>query len=248
MSNRLTGRVALVTGAARGIGAALAQRLAQEGAAVAAVDLSAADETVEAIEASGGKAASYLTDITEKASVDALAETITSELGSVDILVNNAGIYPVVSFEDLTAADWRKVFAVNVDAMFYTAHAFLPAMKTNGWGRVVNVASNSVALQVPGQTHYIASKLAVVGLTRGIATEYGQFGITANAIAPSAVHTPGTSDMPEEGFQALAQAQSIKRSSVPQDLAGTLAFLASEDASFITGQTLYVDGGLVRAL
>jgi 3-oxoacyl-[acyl-carrier protein] reductase/(S)-1-phenylethanol dehydrogenase len=248
MPDALAGHVALVTGAARGIGAEFAARLAREGAAVAVVDLADGSQTVESIEASGGRAAAYQADIADGEAVAAVADRVRSHLGTVDILVNNAGIYPVTPFSELTAAEWRRVFAINVDAMFHTCRAFLPGMKDRGWGRVVNVASNAVALQVPGQVHYIASKMAVIGLTRGIATEFGEFGITANAIAPSAVRTPGTAHLPEEGFAALANAQSIKRSSVPADLAGTLAFLASDDAAFITGQTVYVDGGMVRAL
>jgi (S)-1-phenylethanol dehydrogenase len=248
MPDALAGHVALVTGAARGIGAEFAARLAREGAAVAVVDLADGSQTVESIEASGGKAAAYQADIADAEAVATVADRVRSRLGTVDILVNNAGIYPVTPFSELTAAEWRRVFAINVDAMFHTCRALLPGMKDRGWGRVVNVASNAVALQVPGQVHYIASKMAVIGLTRGIATEFGEFGITANAIAPSAVRTPGTAHLPEEGFSALANAQSIKRSSVPADLAGTLAFLASDDAAFITGQTVYVDGGMVRAL
>jgi NAD(P)-dependent dehydrogenase (short-subunit alcohol dehydrogenase family) len=248
MPDALAGRVALVTGAARGIGAEFATRLAREGAAVAVVDLADGARTVESIEAAGGKAAAYRTDITDADAVGDLAGRVGSDLGTVGILVNNAGIYPVTLFTELTADEWRRVFAVNVDAMFHTCRAFLPGMKERRWGRVINVTSNAVALQVPGQVHYIASKMAVIGLTRGIATEFGESGITANAIAPSAVRTPGTAHLPEEGFAALASAQSIKRSSVPADLAGTLAFLASDAAAFITGQTICVDGGMVRGL
>lgn len=248
VSNRLTGHVALVTGAAGGIGAAFARRLADEGAAVVVVDLQPADETVEAITTAGGRSMAFQVDITDQDQIEALREPIIAELGAVDILVNNAGIYPSVEFDQLTAKDWRTIFSVNVDAVFYTAHTFLPAMKEKGWGRVINMASNSIALQVPGHAHYIASKMALIGLTRGIATEFGVYGITANAIAPSVVRTPGTSMFPEEGFQALSGMQSIKRASLPEDLTGTLAFLASDDSAMITGQTIYVDGGLVRAL
>ncbi len=248
MPDALAGHVALVTGAARGIGAEFAARLAREGAAVAVVDLADGSQTVESIEASGGKAAAYRADITDADAVGAVAPRVRRPLGAVDILVNNAGIYPITLFTEMTAGEWRRVFATNVDAMFHTCRAFLPGMKERGWGRVVNMASNAVALQVPGQAHYIASKMAVIGLTRGIATEFGEFGITANAIAPSGVRTPGTAHLPEEGFASLASAQSVKRSSVPADLAGTLAFLASDDAAFITGQTIYVDGGMVRGL
>ena len=148
--------------------------------------------------------------------------------------------------EDITLAEWRHVFAVNVESMLLTTQAFSPAMKRQGWGRVVNVSSNSIGMQVPGVAHYVASKMAVIGLTRATATELGPFGITANAIAPSVTRTPGAAAMPDEGFAELAQMQTIKRTEVPQDLVGTAAFLASDDAAFITGQTIYVDGGLIR--
>ncbi|MER5348635.1 SDR family oxidoreductase [Streptomyces mirabilis] len=248
MENRLSGHVALVTGSARGIGATLAKRLADEGAAVAVVDVASGTDTVDAIRAAGGTASAYTADITDDRQVSRLVVEVGDDLGPVDILVNNAGVYPLISYEELTVDEWRRTFAVNVDGVFYTTHAFLPGMKSNGWGRIINVASNSVALQVPGQTHYIASKMALVGVTRGVATEYGAFGVTSNAIAPSGVRTPGTAGIPEEGFQSLAMSQSIKRPSVPDDLAGTVAFLASDDSAFITGQTIYVDGGMVRAL
>jgi 3-oxoacyl-[acyl-carrier protein] reductase/(S)-1-phenylethanol dehydrogenase len=244
--NRAEGRIAVVTGAASGIGRAFALRLAAEGAAIAVVDIADGAETVASITAAGGEAASFVTDVSDEKQIAELVAPIEKALGPVDILVNNAGIYPMTPFPDLTIESWRHVFAINVESMFLTTQAFSPGMKTRRWGRVVNVASNSVALQVPGATHYISSKMAVIGLTRGIATEFGEFGITANAIAPSATRTPGTANMPEDGFAALAQMQSIKRTQVPDDLAGALAFLVSEDAAFVTGQTLYVDGGLVR--
>jgi 3-oxoacyl-[acyl-carrier protein] reductase/(S)-1-phenylethanol dehydrogenase len=143
--------------------------------------------------------------------------------------------------------DWRRVFAINVDSMFLTTQAFTPRMKERGWGRVVNMTSNAIALVIPGFTHYVASKMAVVGFTRGLATELAEFGITVNAIGPSLVRTATTEAGPAAFFDVVPQMQAIKRVQVPADLAGTLAFLASDDAAFITGQTVYVDGGLVRA-
>ena len=120
-------------------------------------------------------------------------------------------------------------------------------MRAQGWGRIVNMASDSVGLPIPGVTHYISSKMAVIGLTRGIATEFAGFGITANVIAPSAVRTPGTAHYQEEEFGAVAQMQAIKRPGIPEDLTGALVFLVSDDSAFVTGQTLYVDGGLLRS-
>jgi (S)-1-phenylethanol dehydrogenase len=244
---RLHGHTAVVTGGASGIGRAVARRLAAEGAAVAVLDLVDGTDTVQDVTSAGGNAVSYRVDVTEPTQVQGAVAHIEAALGSIDILVNNAGIYPQTALQDITLEQWRHVFAVNVESMLLTTQAFAPSMKDRGWGRIVNVASNSVGMQVPGMAHYIASKMAVIGLTRATATELGEYGITANAIAPSAVRTPGSSAMPEEGFAAIAQMQSVKRTEMPEDLAGTVAFLTSDDAGFVTGQTIYVDGGLVRS-
>ena len=247
MSPRLDGHVALVTGAARGIGQAFAERLANDGARVALVDREPATETMRLIDDSEGHAQVYQVDITKPDQIEEFATRVEAELGTVDILVNNAGVYPRIPFAELGLDQWRSVFAVNVEAVFMLTQRFLPAMRDRGWGRVINTGSNAVALQVPGMAHYMASKMAVVGLTRGVATEAGPDGVTANVIAPSSVRTPGTADIPEEAFDQLAQMQSIRRVETPLDLVGAMAFLASDDAAFITGQTIYVDGGMVRS-
>ena len=247
MSGRLAGRVAAVTGGARGIGAAYATRLAAEGASVAILDIADGSGTVAEIEAAGSKGISVIADMTDPEQVSAAAWGVEAALGAPDILVNNAGIYPNQPFAEMSIADWRRMFSVNVESMFLTCQAFTPAMKQRGWGRIVNMTSNAVGLVIPGFTHYIAAKMAVIGLTRGLATELAEFGVTANAIGPSLVRTPGTEAGPEVFFDVVPQMQAIKRVQVPDDLVGTLAFLVSDDAAFITGQTFYADGGLVRA-
>jgi 3-oxoacyl-[acyl-carrier protein] reductase/(S)-1-phenylethanol dehydrogenase len=246
MTGRLEGRVAVVTGAANGIGRAYAGRLAAEGATVAVLDLVDGSATVGEVEAAGAKAASFVVDLADPDQVAEAAREVTATLGDPGILVNNAGIYPNQSFDDMSITDWRRMFAVNVESMFLTSKAFVPAMKAAGWGRIVNMTSNSVGLVIPGFAHYIAAKMAVIGLTRGLATELAEFGITANAIGPSLTRTRSTEAGPEIFFELVPQMQAIKRLQMPEDLTGTLAFLVSDDAAFVTGQTFYVDGGLLR--
>jgi NAD(P)-dependent dehydrogenase (short-subunit alcohol dehydrogenase family) len=224
-----------------------AQRLAAEGADVAVLDIADGADTLDDITAAGAKGLALRVDVTRAEQVAQAAEDVRTGLGAADILVNNAGIYPNQPFESMSFADWQRMFAVNVESMFLLTQAFLPQLKLGGHGRIVNMTSNSVGLVIPGFTHYIASKMAVIGLTRGLATELAEHGVTANAIGPSLVRTATTEAGPEVFFEVVPQMQAIKRVQTPADLAGTLAFLASDDAEFVTGQTFYVDGGLVRA-
>ena len=249
MSNRHQGRVAAVTGGATGIGQAFARRLAAEGAAVAIVDLEDAAETMAILSNAGAECASFPGDVTSEDDVVRLYAEIAERFGRCDILVNNVGIYPNEPFEDVTFAKWRRVMAINLDSMFLTAKAFVPGMIDRGWGRIVNMASNTFGTPVTGYSHYIASKGGVIGFTRALASDLADRGITVNAIAPSLVRTHGTqvtNPRSDERFEAVSSMQAIKRTQMPEDLAGTLSFLASDDAAFVTGQTLYVDGGWVR--
>jgi len=246
-------RIAVVTGGAVGLGRAFAQRLAHDGAHIVIADVQAADETVRLVEAEGREALACRCDVSAPDSVAALKAAVEKRFGRCDILINNAGIYPVQSFDEMEFADGRRVMAINLDGGFLTASAFAPGMKQRGWGRIVNLASNTFGMVLPGFTHYIASKGGMIGFTRALATELGPHGVTVNAIAPSLTRTPGTLARKPRGatkdddYRDVANRQAIKQPQQPADLVGTVSFLTSDDAAFITGQTLYVDGGMVRA-
>jgi NAD(P)-dependent dehydrogenase (short-subunit alcohol dehydrogenase family) len=249
-TRRQRGRVALVTGGAAGIGQAFCERLATDGAEIVIADIADASETLALVEAAGGAALVIRADASSADDVRNLAQETFERFGKVDVLVHNAGIYPFQDFLDLTFEDWRRVLSVNLDSMFHVCHEFLPGMVQRGWGRIVCMASTTFHAGLPGVTHYNASKGGLIGVVRSLAAEVGDAGVTVNALAPSLVRTKGTTDGPHEErgiFASVAQNQAIKRTELPGDLVGALSFLASDEASFITGQTLVVDGGFVRA-
>src|SRR5215468_1681627 len=234
-------KVAVITGGANGIGQAFARRLAEDGVHVAIADLADGNETVKLVEAAGRQALAVRCDVSSEESVAAMAKDVHGKFRSVDI---------VVSF-----ADWRKVLSINLDGTFLVTAAFVPGMRARKWGRVVNMASSTLGSVVTGFAHYVASKGGIVGFTRALATDLAPDGITVNAIAPGLTRSPGTvvraprpgfKTMDEE-FHAVAQMQAIKRVEVPEDLVGAVSFLTSDDAAFMTGQTLNVDGGRVRS-
>ncbi|MEI9950160.1 MAG: SDR family NAD(P)-dependent oxidoreductase [Pseudomonadota bacterium] len=240
-------RVAVVTGAGRGIGQAVARQLAERGATVVAVDLKPPDETVELLARTGRAALALQADVSDPTQTAAVGEQIARRFGRVDILVNNAGIFPMVHIDELDYATWRRVLAVNLDSQFLMVKAVLPAMKKGGWGRIVNLTSNSIISAVPQLSHYMASKMGNIGFTRGLANDVAQFGITVNAVGPSLTRTPGAlGGHSPEAFKAAAQSQAVKRSAEPDDVVGAILFLTSQDAAFVTGQTIMADGGYAR--
>ncbi len=243
---RLAGKVALVTGAGQGLGEAMALRFAREGAAVMVNDLreETAGATAEAIRAAGGKAASVAGSVTDEALVESLVERTVKELGRLDILVNNAGITRDKLLKDLTAADWDVVLNLNLRGTFLVSKYATPVMVAARWGRVINMSSRA-HLGNKGQTNYSASKAGVIGFTRALSLELGKFGVTANCIAPGIIATPGVTSLPhyQNLVDRVAPTLPIPRLGKPEDVAGVAAFLASDDAEYITGETIHVSGG-----
>ncbi|MET4781546.1 glucose 1-dehydrogenase [Glaciihabitans sp. UYNi722] len=242
------GRVALVTGAAAGLGRAYAERLARDGAQVVVADVSDGAATVDTITAAGGLAVYAPGDVTSVESMTALRDFTYSEFGRCDILVNNAGVHPHVTWDELDFDEWRRVMTINLDSMFIASKAFAPGMQSKEFGRIINISSTTVDLVQPGFVHYIASKAGVVGFTRALATELGPYGVTVNAVLPGLTKTASIAAQ-WEGTPVLDQVasmQAIKRIAVPSDIEGTISFLATDDAAWITGQSIVVDGGQVR--
>jgi NAD(P)-dependent dehydrogenase (short-subunit alcohol dehydrogenase family) len=233
-------RVAVVTGAARGIGQAIALKLASQGATLVLVDMEEAHETAQMID---GESLIVTGDVSSAPDWQRIDETVQNRFGGADIVVNNAGIGSERMIDDLDIDLWRKTLAINLEAHFLSAKQFVPQMRKKGWGRFVNISSNSIGLAIPGMSHYMASKMGVIGFVRGLANDVADSGITVNAILPAITNTRLTQDMPEEIKRQTWQGQAIKRFAQPSDIAGAVAFLTSEDASFITGQALPVDGG-----
>lgn len=249
---RLKDRVAIITGSAQGIGRAYALGLAAEGAKVVVADILKETDVVEAIRQAGGTAINIPTDVTQESSVQAMVAATHQEFGRLDILVNNAALfvslYPLKDFDAISVDEWDKVMAVNLRGVFLCCKAVVPYMRQQRYGRIINISSSVFWRGIPGFLHYAASKAGVIGLTRSLSHELGQYGITVNSIAPGYTQSEGVIRVQDEGLgqdpHQIAAAQAIARPQVPEDLLGALTFLAADDSAFITGQTIVVDGGL----
>jgi len=243
---RFTGRVAMVSGAAQGIGRAIAERLAEEGAQVVAVDINGelAGATAKAL---GGQSFAIACDIGDPDQVQALFAEVQERAGKLEVQVNAGAIVPFVPWNELTFEEWRRVLRVNLDGLFLMCRAGSEMMRQGGYGRIVNICSNSLFAGTPNMAHYVASKGGVLGFTRALATELGGDKITVNAVAPGLTDTEGVQASPhKEAFDFVEMLQAIKGRGTPADIVPAVAFLASEEAHWITGQTLNVDAGMVR--
>jgi NAD(P)-dependent dehydrogenase (short-subunit alcohol dehydrogenase family) len=245
---RLRDRVAIVTGASRGIGLGIALALAREGARVAVGDIRLAllDDAVARIEALGGRAQAFVMDVTHKEQIQHVVGEVLSQWGTIDILVNNAGIYEVLPFEQISEAQWDRLLAVNLKGAFLCCQAVVPAMKRQGSGRIISIASSA------GKTggtlagaHYSVSKAGVICLSKQLARELGPYGITVNAVAPGRIDTPMIHVASDEENEAFRLRTPLGRLGTADDVASAVLFLASDEASFITGEILDVNGGLL---
>jgi NAD(P)-dependent dehydrogenase (short-subunit alcohol dehydrogenase family) len=247
MATRHDGRIALVTGGSSGIGQAIVRRLASDGARVAILDVASAAETLAAVRGDGGEAAAFQCDLADAAAIRATAAVIGRDFGRPAILVHAAALQFVRPFAEITTEDWRLVQSVNQDSAFHLSQALLPGMRAESWGRIILIVSSTFWVGGVGMTHYVTSKGALIGFAHGLAAEVGGDGITVNCVAPGLTRTAkAVADLPAAFFEHIAGVQSIKRNGTPEDQAGVVSFLASDDAAFMTGQTLVVDGGQAR--
>ena len=241
-------QVALVTGASRGIGRAIARRLAADGYAVAIHchhNLSMAHQLCEEIVAAGGCAQVFACDVANDAEVAAMAAEISATFGDVSVVVNNAGIAQQKLFTDLSNEDWRQMMSVHVDGAFYVSRAFLPAMIRNHSGSIVNIASMWGETGGSCEVHYSTAKAALIGMTKALAKEVGPAGVRVNCVSPGVILTDMTAHLDESVLEELAQEAPLCRLGTPEDVAAAVAFLVSSDAAFVTGQVLSPNGGIV---
>ncbi len=238
---KLDGRVAIVTGAAQGIGKAIVDKLAEEGATVVVADVNGEGAKQAAPEGGTG----MQVDVSKEDDVKRMVDETVGSYGKLDVLVNNAAIVPFTAWDDVDFTEWRRIMAVNLDGTFLTNHYAQKPMRDAGYGRIVNIASNVVLAGTPNLAHYVASKGGIFAFTRALAREVGKYGITVNSVAPGLTETEGVMASPhKEAFEFVQMLQCIPRRGVAADIAPAVAFLASEEAGWVTGQMLVADAGM----
>jgi len=245
-STILEGKTIIVTGGATGIGQAFALTSAAHGAKVMVADMNPADETLDLIRSNGGEAEYVKTDVSDEASAKAMAKATQDWSGRVDGLVNNAAYFREVKltpFEEISSEIWDRIFDVNVKGIWQCCKGVMPAMRDSGGGSIINISSVVAVAGQPGYLHYVATKGAVLSMTKGLAKECGKDNVRVNTIAPGFVITDATKDRPIEWQQSFLKARAISREERPTDLAGTAVYLMSELSAFVSGQTIVVDGG-----
>ncbi len=247
MAGRLDGKVAFVTGSAQGIGWVYAEAMAKEGAKVVVNDLLDCEGPAQKLRDSGAEAIAIQADVTDLPAMEDAAKKTVDAFGRVDILVTNAALFAGIqrgSFLDLSMEEWDRVIKVNITGTFVPIRAFAPQMKEQGSGKIVNISSAVVFTGIPDFVHYTTSKAAVIGMTRAMARELGPHGITINAVAPGYIMAPSNMDNPKSIDDLNISRRSIQRTGYPEDIVGTVLYLASSDSDFVTGQTMIVDGGI----
>jgi 3-oxoacyl-[acyl-carrier protein] reductase len=240
-----TRRVAVVTGAARGLGQEFAVALAAQGHLVAGWDIADLGATADRVADAGGELLAVKVDVTVPDQVSAAVDEVVEHFGALHIVVNNAGIYPPIPFQDTTIEDWRRVLRLNLDGPFLVSHRALPHLRAAGWGRVVNIVSAVVFIGPPDLVAYTTSKAGLVGFTRALANAVGSDGITVNAIAPglTSTETAAATTGAHGGFERVMASQAVPHTEQPADLVSTLLYVCDEGSGFLTGQTINVDGG-----
>jgi 3-oxoacyl-[acyl-carrier protein] reductase len=242
------GRIVVVTGGAGGIGSKIVDRFLANGDTIFAIDNRLdALKTLLGTRSAQDQLVAIAGDVSKEDDTRGFADTIRARAGRVDVLINCAGYYPIVPFEKMTFEQWQLIIAINLSGAFLMVSALLPLMKGRGWGRVVNIASASVFEGVVGQTHYVAAKSGLVGFSRSLATEVGEYGITVNCVAPGlTVTAPVKRNMSASTIEGQRALRAIQRDEQAEDLAGPVFFLASPEANFMSGQMLVVDGGKIK--
>ena len=243
---KLKDRAAIVTGGAQGIGKAIAEKLSEEGASVAIADVN--EEGAKAVaEGLPGEGLGVRADVSSPDDVQAMVDATVERFGRVDVLVNNAAIVPFIPWDEVDLDHWRTIMSVNLDGPFLAIKAVEKPMREAGYGRIVNIASNTVLAGTPNMAAYVAAKGGILGMTRAFATELGPHGITVNAVAPGLTESEGVKTSPHnEAFGFVEQLQALPGKGQPRQIAPAVAFLASEEAEWITGSMLVVDGGHTR--